>query len=189
MHMIEPFFYWRDWYKAEFDEKSPFFEREYSEFEFTNRIYNNLIHPQWDYFESSTLLCKVLFADYDEKFAMIELLGEWNDLIDNDIMLLKQEVLDIFILSGIKNFIFIGENVLNFHGDTLDYYDELQEEIDDGIIVFINFQEHVLREMYDINLDTYFLSGGELDEFPWRKMSPQQNFNKIKSIYNSRLSI
>ena len=29
---------------------------------------------------------KVLMADYDEKYAIIELIGEWNDAIENDIM-------------------------------------------------------------------------------------------------------
>ena len=78
MHDIEPYFKWRDWYTAEEDTRSPFYGREYSEFEFTHAVYNYLIHPQWDEFGSKTLYLKILYADYDEHFAIIEMLGEWN---------------------------------------------------------------------------------------------------------------
>ena len=73
MHTIEPYFNWRDLYIASEDEKSPFYEREYNEFEFTHAIYDHLIHPQWDEIGSPTLFIKILFVDYDESFAIIEL--------------------------------------------------------------------------------------------------------------------
>ncbi|MBK7182072.1 MAG: hypothetical protein IPH89_03595 [Bacteroidetes bacterium] len=47
MQDIEPYYNWRHHYIASEDERSPFYEREYSEFEYTNAIYNYLIHPQW----------------------------------------------------------------------------------------------------------------------------------------------
>ena len=97
MHDIEPYYHWRDWYIASEDERSPFFGRQYSEFEYTNKIYNYYIHPQWDDFGSSTLYIKLLFADYDEGFAILELIGEWNDCISNDVMYLKREVADNMI--------------------------------------------------------------------------------------------
>ncbi|HVE60288.1 MAG TPA: hypothetical protein VNA26_00615, partial [Chitinophagaceae bacterium] len=78
MHTIEPFYNWRHLYMSEEDENSPFFGREYSEFEFTNSIYDHFIHPQWDDIGSPTLFMKIIFADYEEGFAVIELLGEWN---------------------------------------------------------------------------------------------------------------
>ena len=68
MHNIEPYYNWRHIYVSEEDERSPFFGREYSEFEFTLAIYNYLIHPQWDEFGSKTLYMKVLLADYEEKY-------------------------------------------------------------------------------------------------------------------------
>jgi hypothetical protein len=40
MHEIEPYFNWRHLYTAEEDENSPFFGREYSEFEYSNTVYN-----------------------------------------------------------------------------------------------------------------------------------------------------
>ena len=114
MHDLEPFYGWRNYYTAEEDPISPFFEKEYSEFEFTNRIYNFYIHPQWDNFGSPTLLLKIIFIDYDEGYAVIEFIGEWNDAIHNDIMMLKRDVLEIIMQEGIDKFIFIGENVKFF---------------------------------------------------------------------------
>ena len=114
MHDIEPYYNWRHIYVSEEDERSPFFGRIYSEFEFTQAIYNYLIHPQWDEFGSRTLYLKVLLADYEEKYVIIELIGEWNDAIENDIMNLKREVADKFMAEGIFKFILIAENVLEF---------------------------------------------------------------------------
>jgi len=82
MHTIEPFFLWRDDYIASEDEKSPFFGREYSEFYFDKKIYNFLLHPQWDDIGSETLFVKILYVDYESKFAIIECLGEWNDTLN-----------------------------------------------------------------------------------------------------------
>jgi hypothetical protein len=48
MHMIEPYYNWGGFYIASEDIQSPFYGREYSEFEFTDTIYNYCIHPQWD---------------------------------------------------------------------------------------------------------------------------------------------
>ena len=121
MHEIEPFFNWRHMYTAEEDQKSPFFGRVYNEFEFTQTVYNYYIHPQWDDFGSRTLYLKVLYADYAENFAIIELIGEWNDAIENDIMTLKRDVIDDMIFQHITKFILITENVLNFHNGEKDY--------------------------------------------------------------------
>ena len=82
MHDIEPYYHWRHLYTAEADPRSIFFGRTYSEFEFSQTVYNYYIHPQWDEFGSKTLYLKILYADYDSKFAIIELIGEWNDAIE-----------------------------------------------------------------------------------------------------------
>jgi len=101
VHTIEPFYNWRDFYIASEDNESPFFGRLYNEFGFDHQIYNYLIHPQWDNIESSTLYLKILFVDYLEGAAIIELIGEWNDVIDNDIMLLKRQVIDQMLAHSI----------------------------------------------------------------------------------------
>lgn len=101
MHEIEPFYNWRHIYIAEEDKKSPFYGREYSEFEFTQTVYNYFIHPQWDDFGSRTLYLKIIYTDYELNFAIIEMIGEWNDAIENDIMELKREVIDKLMEHGI----------------------------------------------------------------------------------------
>lgn len=188
MHTLEPFYLWRELYRAEDDPQSPFFEREYSEFEYTNRIYDHLIHPQWDDFGSSTLYIKIIYADYVDSFAIIEMMGEWNDAIDNDIMYLKREVLELLMDEGIDKFVMIGENVLNFHTSDDSYYEEWFSEVESGWVAFINFREHVLDEFKSGNIDYYVNFGGELDEMEWRKLSPQIMFERIDDILKHRLA-
>ena len=83
MHFIEPYFRWRGEYIASEDARSPFYGRVYSEFEFQHRVYNYLIHPQWDDFGSTTLYMKILYVDYEAGTCVIEFIGEWNDAIEN----------------------------------------------------------------------------------------------------------
>ena len=189
MHTLEPFSNWRHLYVASEDEQSPFYGPDYREFEYSNTIYNFYIHPQWDDIGSETLYIKVLFADYDEKFAIIELIGEWNDAINNDIMILKRDIVDELIYYGINKFILIGENVLNFHHSDDSYYEEWFDDIgEEGWIVFLNFKDHVLKEFKRANLDYYFISEGELNDFHWRKFSPGQVIGNLLKIINKRLA-
>ena len=134
MHYIEPFYNWRGYYIASDDPISPFFNCDYSELQYSNKIYNFYIHPQWDNMGSETLFLKILYVDYDKSSAVIELIGEWNDAIENDIMVLKREVVDVLIKYGITTFILIGENVLNFHYSDDCYYEEWFEDVEDRLI-------------------------------------------------------
>ena len=172
---------------AEEDPRSPFYEREYSEFEFTNKIYNYLIHPQWDQIGSPTLYIKILFVDYTSGFAIIELIGEWNDCINNDIMFLKRDIVEVLINEGINKFILIGENILNFHASDDCYYEEWFEEVDEGWIALLNFREHVLKEFQSQNIDYYCVSGGNLNALNWRTQMPSQLYKMIQLIVNKRL--
>ena len=187
MHTIEPHWNWRDFYTAEEDPNSPFFEREYSEFEFQDSIYDHVIHPQWDNFESGTLFMKLLFVDYDTQYAIIELMGEWNDTLYNDIMFLKRNIIDHLIDSGINQFILIGENVLNFHSSDDSYYEEWFEDIEDGWIALLNFRDHVLYEFKDANIDHYFLLDGELNEQSWRTNTPEQLYLQVEGLVQRRI--
>ena len=174
-------------YIASEDERSPFYEREYSEFEYTNAIYNYLIHPQWDDIDSPTLYIKILFVDYDQGYTIIELIGEWNDCINNDLMILKRDIIEQLLLHGIKKFILIGENVLNFHASDDEYYQEWFEEVEDGWIAFMNFRKHVLDEFQRANIDYYIVSGGQLNDVAWRIYTPQQLFEKIEQYVQKRI--
>jgi hypothetical protein len=190
MHDLEPFYNWRDLYIASEDPQSPFFEREYSEFEFTDRIYNHYIHPQWDNFGSQTLFIKILFVDYHESFCVIEMIGEWNDLLYNDIMLLKRDIIESLMHAGISKFILIGENVLNFHSSDDCYYEEWFEEVNDvdGWIALLNFREHVLQDLQSANIDSYFVLGGKMNEIRWRSYAPEQLFERVEEQVLKRLN-
>lgn len=189
MHEIEPFYSWRHLYIASEDDRSPFYQREYSEFEFSQVVYNYYIHPQWDEIGSSTLYLKILYADYRQGFAIIEMIGEWNDCLHNDIMVLKRSIIEPLMEEGINKFILIGENVLNFHSGDDDYYQEWFDEIEDGWIVGLNFREHVLREFTDARIDYYIAFGGHFDTLEWRIFTPKQLYERINSLIVKRLSI
>lgn len=186
MHEIEPFFNWRHIYVAEEDPQSPFFGRTYSEFEFSQTVYNYYIHPQWDDFGSKTLYLKIIYVDYELHFAVIELIGEWNDAIENDIMELKREILDLLYQQGICKYILITENVLNFHSSDKEYYQEWYEEVTEaeGWIVALNMSEATQQDFRKKKLQ-YFI---ELMELPdWRVYKPYHLFKKIDEIQQKRL--
>lgn len=187
MHAIEPHFRWRDYYIAAKDKRSPFYGRIYSEFEFTHAIYDHVIHPQWDEIESPTLYIKILYVDYDKGFATIEMIGEWNDLLHNDIMFFKRNVIDELSGEGIDKFILIGENVLNYHSSDDSYYEEWFDDVEDGWIAFVNFREHVMADFQEANIDYYVISGGELDDLNWRLYTPQTMFEKVEGMVTKRI--
>ena len=189
MHDIEPFFNWRHLYTAEEDERSPFYGREYSEFEFNNKIYNYVIHPQWDEIGSPTLFIKILFVDYDERFAIIEMIGEWNDCIHNDIMILKRDIIEKLMSYGINHFILIGENILTFHAGDDDYYAEWKEEVEDGWIALLNLQTHVAKDFASSGLLQYLESDEHLQNLDWRTYSPTQLFKQVEIIMNRRIPL
>jgi len=184
MHDIEPHYGWREQYIASEDKESPFYGRNYSEFSFSQKVYNYYIHPQWDEFGSSTLYMKILFVDYDEHYAIIELIGEWNDCIHNDVMFLKRNIVDSLIDKGISKFIVICENVLNFHGSDDSYYEEWWEEVNDenGWIVFLNSLDHVLYEMEAIKLQFYVKLGIHYNFMEWRKSKPFNLFLRVSEL-------
>ena len=184
MHDIEPHFGWRDRYRAEYDPASPFHGRVYSEFEYSNRVYNYLLHPQWDGFGAETLYLKVLFVDYEEQYAIIELIGEWNDAVHNDSMHFKREFVDHLLAEGITKYILIMEGVLNFHGGEDDYYAEWAEEIRDvgGWVALLNVHEHVTNELNDSHLDNYLTYGDYLNGLTWRPQKPKRVYEAIEGL-------
>ena len=181
MHNLEPHFKWRLEYQAENDDLSPFYGRTYSEFEFSTKIYNYFIHPQWDDIGSETLYVKILYAHYANQYAIIELIGEWNDCIQNDVMILKDSVVNPLLANGICKFIFIGENVLNFHGEDDCYYEEWYEDIseEDGWICFMGFSEHVEEEMKEYGIANY-VHMGDRYFLNWRPLKPEIIFDEIQ---------
>jgi hypothetical protein len=173
-------------YTAEEDELSPFYGREYSEFEFSNTVYNYYIHPQWDDIDSRTLYIKILFVDYDYNFAIIELMGEWNDAIENDIQTLKRNIIDLLIAKRIYKFILIGENILNFHSDDDAYYEEWYEDVveEGGWVVMLNMPEQSKYDFVNTRINRYV----ELIDFlEWRTYSPNNLFSKVDNYFMKKL--
>lgn len=185
MHTIEPFYLWRSKYQACLDQRSPFYEYENSEVFFTHAIYDHVIHPQWDDFGSETLFIKQLYADYSLGFTVLEFIGEWNDLLSNDCMILYRDVIEEMIGQGIDKFILIGENVFNFHADISDYYQEWYENIPEGFIVSIGWLPHVIDELEKYGLLPYFnpIEGAQ----NWRTKGPLALFQWIVQEWQSRL--
>lgn len=187
MHEIEPFYNWRHVYIADEDQRSPFFGREYSEFHYSQTIYNYYIHPQWDDIGSSTLYIKILFADYEVGFAIIEMIGEWNDAIENDIMTLKRDIIDQMIVHGIHKFILIAENVLNFHSSDDCYYEEWVDDVNEegGWVSIIGLPEQSRYDFTRAGIDRYV----QLVDLPdWRPFTPGNLFTKVDNLLLRRLN-
>jgi hypothetical protein len=182
MHDIEPYFKWRDLYISSEDRLSPFYGKTYSEFEFTSKIYNYYIHPQWDDFGSTTLYLKVIYVDYNEGYTIIELIGEWNDALYNDIMFLKRDVIDLMIKEGIQKYILICDNVLNFHSSDDCYYEEWYEDIKDseGWICMVNTFDHVIQELKRTRLQYYVNFGSQYNDIDWRRKTPDNAYEEVR---------
>jgi hypothetical protein len=115
------------------------------------------------------------------------MIGEWNDAIENDIMIFKRNIIEPMMEEGINKFILIGENVLNFHYSDDCYYEEWFEEVEEGWIALVNFQEHVIREFERIHVDQYFVMGGELEEIEWRTYQPHHFFKRVCDLVMNRI--
>jgi hypothetical protein len=189
MHTIEPFYRWEKYYSAPEDESSPFFGKEYTTTHYTHEIYGYYIHPLWDYIGSETLYIKLLYINYDHQVAIIELMGEWNDALHNDIMFFKRNVIDHLLRYNIRKFILIGENVMNFHGSDDSYYEEWFEDIEDGWITAVNFRKFVQEEWCKYNIDWYVNFGGGLDVINWRTLKPLSLFKTLDEMIMRRIDL
>lgn len=121
---------------------------------------------------------KILFADYEAGYVIIELIGEWNDAIENDIMTLRREITDELYKQGITKFILIAENVLNFHSSSDDYYEEWREQLadDNGWVTILDMPEQTQYDFRRARL-TNFIS---LIDFPqWRTLKPDVVFQQV----------
>jgi len=188
MHKIEPFHRWLSEYDVSSDERSPFFGKEYNYDLYTNTIYGYYIDPGWDFIGSETLYIKILYADYERGFVIMEMIGEWNDALHNDIMHLKRNIVDQLQKVGITQFILIGENVMNFHGSDDCYYEEWFENVEDGWIALVGFRDFVLAEMTEYNIDSYLNYGGNLQIDNWRTLKPQVFHKLVDGLIMRRLA-
>lgn len=195
MHEIEPYNRWLNYYDSSKDERSPYFGKEYNYDLYSEHIYGYYIDPAWDYIGSDTLYIKLLYIDYDLGYVVIELIGEWNDAINNDIMHFKRNIIDHLLANGINKFALIGESIFNFHGSDDEYYAEWFEEVTEiiinnkeGWITGVNFPEFVIDEISKYNIDSYLCIGGQLDVVNWRTMPPKHFCEYLNNIIQKRLN-
>jgi len=188
MHEIEPYYNWLKYYDSAEDELSPFYGKKYNHDVYSETIYGYYIDPAWDSIGSETLYIKILYTDYTEGYTVIELMGEWNDAINNDIMSLKRNVIEVLLGEGITKFILIGENVLNFHGSDDSYYEEWFDELGDGWIAAISFPEFVQEELRKYNIDHYINMGGTLQLEKWRTLQPHNFYEVVARLIQRRLN-
>jgi hypothetical protein len=189
MQDITPFPRWRVEYAAEDDKDSPFYGRTYNDMMCKHRIYNYYIHPRWDGFGSETLYLKILYADYDENYCIIEMIGEWNDTLHNDIAILKQKIFEPMLDKSIYKFILLTENVLNFHGSDDCYYEEWAEECreESGWIVLLNTFDHVADEMNHTGLQHFIHYGWQFNHIDWRLHKPKTLYQLVEDCLKNRL--
>lgn len=190
MHTIEPFANWLKYYDSSIDDQSPFYGKEYNYDLYTETIYGYYIDPGWDSFGSETLYVKILYADYNLGFTILEFIGEWNDAINNDIMELKRNLIELMQRENISKFILIGENIMNFHGSDDSYYEEWRGEADDegGWIATVSFPEHVVREMTRYHLDQYMYMSDALQIDNWRTLHPHRVFELVDRAIQRKLN-
>ncbi|NCW88785.1 MAG: hypothetical protein EBV71_07875, partial [Chitinophagia bacterium] len=84
---------------------------------------------------------------------------------------------------GICFFILIAENVLNYHYDSSDYYEEWSEDVEDrgGWVVCLNLPPQTLREFQQHRLNRYL----SLQDLPdWRIYKPYHLFKKLSLQLN-----
>jgi hypothetical protein len=186
MHSIEPFYNWQKYYLCYEDKKSPYFEH-IPDGNFNHTVYEYYLHPDWDDMGSETLYLKILMVNYKLNYMVIELIGEWNDTLHNDVMYLKRGIIDHFLKKGIQKFILIGENVFQFHGSDDEYYTEWLEDAEEGWIVAVGFRDFVHKEWKRYGVDAIFNYGGNLEIDNWRTLKPDQLYERADLELRRRL--
>jgi hypothetical protein len=86
----------------------------------------------------------------------------------------------------LTKFIFIAENVLNFHSSDNEYYREWQEEVSEeaGWITILNMPAATQQDFLRKRLQYYM----ELIDLPeWRSYKPYHLFKKIDTAMGLRL--
>jgi hypothetical protein len=90
------------------------------------------------------------------------------------------------MLQGIFKFIFIAENVLNFHSGDRDYYEEWYEELreQNGWAVCIKMPGQTQYDFHRARLDQYI---DLMDQPDWRIYKPFHLFRMVEAFEAKRL--
>ena len=173
MHELVPHSGWRKYYISSDDPHSPFYaDQGAPDNGYYHRMYDFVIHPEWDFIGCETLFVKLIYVDYSQGYAVVELLGEWNDAINNDIMEFKRSLIDSLLDQEINKFLLICDNLLNFHGYQDDYYEEWSQEVTDGWIVLLNVRDQIEQELINTRLSNHLWFGKRFILTSWRAQDP-----------------
>jgi hypothetical protein len=172
MHELRPHSGWENRYRATEDPRCPFYLEQGAPELGYHRMYDFVIHPEWDSVGCETLFVKQIFADYEQGYVVLELIGEWNDAVHNDVMEVKRRFADPLLAQGVDKFLLIADNLLNFHAGESDYYAEWAEETEGGWVVILNARDHVLQDLTDARLTRYVWAGERYRFGAWRAQDP-----------------
>lgn len=177
---VEPYAGWLLFYDPSTDERAPLPAGPEGDLP-SRYIYTFAANPLWDSIDSESLLVKILYLHYQEGYAVVELLGEWNDLFENDFRLLCERLINPLMEEGVNRFVFICENVFNVYIDATDYYEDLQDRLADeaGWICLLKARPNVQEGLAASQLDRYLLWDDQLDHLRWRKLKPWDLFAAI----------
>lgn len=185
---IEPYYGWLGYYDPELDGRSPF-AGEGQEGAEERYLYTFAANPRWESIGSESLLAKLLYVNYaappEGGFAIVELLGEWNDLFENDWRLLCDNCLDWLLAQGVNRFILICENVFHIYLEGDDYYADFAERLADagegsgnntsgneGWVCLLRARPEVQAELTRTGIGAYFYWNSQFDGLRWRKLKP-----------------
>jgi hypothetical protein len=185
----EPFYGWLHLYNHEMDERSPFHGVEHNLFYFDRFVHDIPAHPLWDSIESESLLVKILYADYAEGYAIVELFGEWNDLFENDFRLLYENCLCFLTGEGVDKFIFICENVFYIYLQEDDYYQAFIDDISDGWACLLRARPHVIEEVEKYGMGRFFYWSPALSNVEWRKLKPDMLCEYVEEQMRRTLAV
>jgi hypothetical protein len=185
---IEPYGGWKDFYDATTDPNCPFIDQYDNDELEPKQLYTFQIHPEWDSISSESLLVKILYVDYTQQYCVIELIGEWNDLHQNDFKLLLDQCLNVLLFHGIEKYIFICENVFHAYLQDADYYEAFCDEISNGWMCLVKARDELLSEIEQYHISPYFFWNPQLNQLAWRKLKPWQLFQLVEHSISKLLA-
>ena len=100
---------------------------------------------------------------------------------------MEENVFTYLLDYQVNKIILICENVFHIYLDSDDYYQELQEELEDGWVCAIRTREEVYREMDHYGIDRFIYRNANFDQLQWRKLNPWELFQLVDECISKLL--
>jgi hypothetical protein len=87
--------------------------------------------------------------------------------------------------------VLIGDNLLNLHAGSEEYYAEWAEEVEEegGWVVGLNFRQHVVDELAQARISRYLWSGERFRLSTWRVKDPLSLCQAVEIMVQKRLGM